>query len=342
MCVRVILVDRRRRSFHTVNHSAALQTGPNPPSRDHDALPGLTILLCSRTVVFAGRGHWLHLTLFATSLARGAAAAAPVTIPVVAPPLEPAEPTEDPKARVGALINEGQALFDTADYVGAIDLWTAAYAVLPDAPHLAAARNLLTYQIAQAHIEAFAIDPQASHLRKAERLLRQYIAALDPSETEARVDAEQRLTAVEARLQAVTPPRAAPRPTPPAPVPAPVVVIPSPVNRQRGPLLLLGGISLGLGGALLISTALSATSSAAIDTERKLAHERGASPAELDRLLARDTRADQATLATAIGGGALIATGIALVVKGSARTRALTAQPALTPGLLGARLNLRF
>jgi hypothetical protein len=87
---------------------------------------------------------------------------------------------------------------------------------------------------------------------------------------------------------------------------------------------------------------LSATFSVHLDTERKLARERGASPAELDRLELRGSRADHATLATALVGGALIATGVALVVKASVRPRALTAQPMLAPGLVGARFSLRF
>lgn len=123
-----------------------------------------------RSVAF---GSWLPLTLLSTSLAGGPTAASPPTTATATATEPTATATrEDPQARVGALINAGQALFDTADYAGAIDHWTAAYARLPDAPHLAAARNLLAYQIAQAHIEAFAVDPQTSHLRKAERLLR--------------------------------------------------------------------------------------------------------------------------------------------------------------------------
>ncbi len=294
----------------------------------------------------------LHLTLLAPPILGGAPAAPlaspSVTTPsvVAAPHTNPGptttQPTEDPQARVGALINQGQALFDTADYVGAIDRWTEAYAQLPDAPHLAAARNLLAYQIAQAQIQAFAMDLQPVHLRKAERLLKQYLAALDSDEIEARADAERRLAAVEVQIQAPTPTDATLDPSRPLKVPAPVVSASPPYHPARGPLLLVGGISLGLGGALLVSTALSATSSANFEDARKLALARDASKAELERLAGHVTRADHATLATAIVGGVLIATGVALVVKGHVRPRTLTAQPMLAPGLLGARLGLRF
>ncbi|MBA3545876.1 MAG: hypothetical protein H0T76_05280, partial [Nannocystis sp.] len=179
-------------------------------------------------MLFTARGPWLHTTLLATSLVSGSAAAAAPRpssrLPQPTAPLEPSTEVDDQArapARVGALINDGQALFDTADYVGAIARWTEAYAQLPDDPHLAAARNLIAYQIAQAHIEAFAMDPQLSHLRKAERLLRQYIAGLDPSEAESFTDAEQRLVAVERQILAATPPPLVLRPTPHAATPAP-------------------------------------------------------------------------------------------------------------------------
>lgn len=283
-------------------------------------------------MVFAAWAHWMHVSLLAASLARGPAAAASQSPPV----------GHAPQARLGALINDGQALFDTADYVGAIDRWTTAYAELPDDPHLAAARNLLAYQIAQAHIEAHAMDRQTGHLRKAERLLRQYIAALDPSESEARADAEQRLAAVEVQIEATPPPTPAPAPTATIRAPVPVVAPPARDPHHRGTLLLSGGIGLGLGAALLAGTAVAAVTSSRIDDERRLARERGASADEQGRLLDRDLRAHRATLATAIVGGALLAAGIALVVKARVRPRALTARPMLAPGLVGARLDLRF
>lgn len=297
------------------------------------------------------------MTLLATSLASGAtatAAAAPVPStrspdPTVS--LDPAAPVEpatlidheaSAQARVGALINEGQALFDTADYVGAIGRWTEAYAHLPDDPHLAAARNLISYQIAQAHIEAFAMDLQPSHLRKAERLLRQYIAGLDPSEIESFTDAEQRLVAVERQIVAATPPPVVLRPAPPTPTPAPD---PRVARRQRlrGPLLLLGGISLGLGGALLIGTTVAAITELGFNSEEhNRAVQRGAGQTELEALRVRETRVHQATIATAVVGSVMLATGIALVVTSRVHKRSLTAQPALTPGFIGARLGLQF
>ncbi len=294
------------------------------------------------------------MTLLATSLASGAtAAAAPVpstrsTEPTAslgaAAPFEPATVISDEasaQARVGALINEGQALFDTADYVGAIGRWTEAYAHLPDDPHLAAARNLISYQIAQAHIEAFAMDLQPSHLRKAERLLRQYIAGLDPTEIESFTDAEQRLVAVERQILAATPPPLVLRPAPPIPTPAPDPRI-ARRQRQRGPLLLLGGIGLGLGLGLLIGTTVSASTELDLVKEQHRAVRRGAGQAELEALLERETRAHQATIATAVVGSLMLATGIALVITSRAHKRSLTAQPAVTPSFIGARLGLRF
>jgi len=302
-------------------------------------------------VLFTARGPWLHTTLLATSLAtasvpgpaRGAAAAQPSEAagapePGLEPPAGSGDATAGAQARVGALINQGQARFDTADYVGAIERWTEAYAQLPDDPHLAAARNLLAYQIAQAHLEAHTIDARLTHLRKAERLLRQYIAALDPSEAEARSDAEHRLHAVQARLAAETPPPAPIRPAP-APEPAPVVLR---APRPRGPLLLLGGLSLGLGGALLLGSAGSAAARVRLDDEARRAARDGVRAAEFELLLARGNRAHQATIVTGVVGGVMVAAGVALVVTSRVRKRALIARPTVAPGLVGAALHLRF
>ena len=303
-------------------------------------------------MLLAARGPWLLSSLLTLALARGAPAA-PTPAPVrreASGPLEPGgavqapaadAPAEDPLVRVGALINDGQTLFDTADYAGAIDRWTQAYALLPDAPDIAATRNLLAYQIAQAYIEADAVDPQPSHLRKAERLLTQYIEGLDPAEVESRTAAEQTRADLRARLLTLEPPPTAVKPAP-APEPAPA---PTPVptdSKRRSPLTLIGGISLGLGGALLIGTAVAAAYGANVDKDGEDAVAHGAGAAELDALLARGTKANTAAIATAIAGSVLVATGLALVITGRVRKRPVAAAPALAPGFVGVALRARF
>jgi len=176
---------------------------------------------------------------------------------------EGTEGIDDPMSRVASLINGGQALFDTADFTGAIDKWTQAYAELPDSADILTARNLLTYQIAQAHIEAHAIDGQPTHLRKAERLLSRYIEGLAPEEAEARASAELLRDKLRAQIATAPPPLviAEAPPPPPSAIDAP---------RRASPLTLAGEISLGFGAAALLVTMIAAFEGRRVDRDGDL------------------------------------------------------------------------
>lgn len=102
----------------------------------------------------------------------------------VPPPVAHAAPAGDATLeKVGALVQDGQTRFDTADYAGAIELWTQAYAALPEDPSYSKRRNVLAYQIARACAEAYTLDPgQILYLRKAERLFDNYLKTIDPSD----------------------------------------------------------------------------------------------------------------------------------------------------------------
>ena len=274
----------------------------------------------------------------------GPAAAAPDVVPLrrdtadvpLAVSLDGAQGVDDPMVRVAALINEGQVLFDTADFTGAIDRWTQAYAALPDDPDIVAARNLLTYQIAQAHIEAHAIDGQPSHLRKAERLLTRYIEGLEIGEVEVRSAAEDLRDDLRARIDAAGPPvvaaelRALPLP---APMDAP---------RRASPWAIAGGVSLGLGGALLVGTAIAAIEGVRIDRDGERAVGRGAGAAELDELLRRGVRANQAAIGTAVAGALLLTAGTALLITGRVRRSPVAAAPTVGVGFVGMAFAGRF
>lgn len=273
-----------------------------------------------------------------------AAGAAPGPTPVyrtadevpLAVTLHGTEGGADPMARVAALINEGQVLFDTADFSGAIDRWTQAYAALPDDPDIVAARNLLTYQIAQAHIEAHAIDGEPSHLRKAERLLTRYIEALEIGEVEVRNAAENLRDDLQARIDAAGPPvvAAAPRP----------ILAPVPVVRSRSPdpWTVSGGVGLGLGGALLVGTAIAAIEGIRIDRDGAQAVTRGADAAELAGLLRRGTQANQAAIGTAVAGALMLTAGTALLITGRVKRRPVAASPTVGVGFVGLALAGRF
>jgi hypothetical protein len=294
-------------------------------------------------VLVAARGGW-RVVSAVVALVGQTAAAAPTIEPIrrdvddvpLAVSSAGTEGVDDPMARVAALINDGQVLFDTADFTGAIDRWTQAYAALPDDPDIVAARNLLTYQIAQAHIEAYAIDGQPSHLRKAERLLTRYIEGLEVGEVDVRNAAENLREDLRARIDAAGPPVVA---AAPAPVPVPIA---ADRPRRASPWTIAGGVGLGLGGALLVGTGVAAVEGIRTDRDGERAAAGGASEAELDALLRRGTRANQAAIGTAVAGALLLTAGAALLITGRVRRSPVAAAPTVGIGFVGMSFAGRF
>jgi len=299
--------------------------------------------------VGAGGQRWVAIVMM--TLMTAVTAMTAVARPALSAPVAPQtrQPTEvplavshdgtegidDPMFRVASLINAGQALFDTADFTGAIDKWTQAYAELPDSPDILTARNLLTYQIAQAHIEAHAIDGQPTHLRKAERLLSRYIEGLAPEEGQARLSAEKLREDLRVQIATAPPPVVIAEASPPPP---PQVDVP----RRGTPLTLAGGITLGFGGALLIGTVIAAIEGRRVDRDGERAVMRGAEAAELDELLTRGTRANQAAIGTAVVGAVLVTTGVALLITDRLRRGPIALAPNLGRGVVGLTFAARF
>lgn len=135
-------------------------------------------------------------------------------------------PDEDPAlAESRNLYDEGKAKFDTFDYEGAVDLWTKAYAKLPESE--AGVRNAMVYNIATAQEKAYELDKDVQHLRQAVLLLEQYVKNYKvmfkkTPETKAEVDkAEGRIAQLKERIaraergEDATPPPT--EGTPPAP-----------------------------------------------------------------------------------------------------------------------------
>jgi tetratricopeptide (TPR) repeat protein len=115
-------------------------------------------------------------------------------------------PDEDPAlAESRALYEEGKAKFDTFDFEGAVDLWTKAYAKLPDSE--TGVRNAMVYNIATAQEKAYELDKDVQHLRQAVLLLEQYIKSykvlhVRTPETKAEVQrAQERIAALQERIE---------------------------------------------------------------------------------------------------------------------------------------------
>lgn len=150
----------------------------------------------------------------ATTVAVGptVASAAPAK-PKTAPGAEPAQPVQpvpaeagDPLTTAQQLYDRGRAKFETADYRAAIELWTEAYATVPDTPQGNQVKVLLIYNLATAREKAFDVSRDPGELRQAQILLRNFeqsIVALygEGEEAEAeRVKVQERIAALDGRL----------------------------------------------------------------------------------------------------------------------------------------------
>lgn len=276
-------------------------------------------------------------------------------------------------AAIGELAQEAQTRFETADYAGAIDLWTEAYAALPQESEYAQQRSVLVYQIAQACVEAYALDPQALYLRKAERLYISYQETIDPSDTETLAEVESTIADLRAKIAAVDPdPATEDAPKDPR---AGEAQVEDPVEDQsigdegdgsattsevpsgepsaersggRG-LTIAGAVLVGLGAASLGAMTYGLVWGGRVDDRGDAAKAAGETDAEVYRgLLSEGTTANRLAIGAGAAGAVAIATGATLlgVGLGKRRTRSSDRDIAWAPvGVArggGLALRLRF
>jgi hypothetical protein len=171
------------------------------------------------------------------------------------------------------LYEKGKAKYDTFDYNGAIDMWTEAYAIVPD--DAAKTRNLLAYNIATAQEKAYEVDNDVSHLKTAKLLLESYIAnykAINKKTPEAKAEvakAEDRIAGLQAAIEAhegKAAPEPAPAPAlqsnePPPETPAPPKQEDPPevaAEKRKAKGMIAGGYaSMGVGLAMLVASGIS-------------------------------------------------------------------------------------
>lgn len=128
--------------------------------------------------------------------------------PLVAVAVEDAPPpTEDEFERARGLYQQGEARFATADFIGAIELWTEAFSSVPDSTDAARIKALLIYNIATARERAYEVTGDLTHLRQAKVLMVGYaesIPALFGDTPEAEVERgkiTERLNAITAQIE---------------------------------------------------------------------------------------------------------------------------------------------
>ncbi|KIG13076.1 hypothetical protein DB30_00541 [Enhygromyxa salina] len=233
------------------------------------------------------------------------------------------------------IFRQGQAKYETADYAGAIELWTAAYALVGSSTENASIKALLIYNLAQAHLKAFDLDKDKIHLKQALQLLQSFrsnLSLLHEDQEQLATETtkvEARIAEIEGMLADLERPASEP-----TPVPAPTV---EPAQdggeadedlRSGTPLIAAGGTVAGLGallgvvgivGGLMASNANDISDLAPDDLSGR--EDRFASGRAGNTML----------IVGSVGAGVLVPTGLALVVVGVLRNKKIDRRSAALP-----------
>ncbi|MBK8266627.1 MAG: hypothetical protein IPK80_35545 [Nannocystis sp.] len=243
---------------------------------------------------------------------------------------------EEPLTEARALYQRGITKFETADYAGAIELWTDAYARVPATPETVEVKILILYNLATAHEMAFEVDGEPSHLRQSLILLDGFEGSLEAAYDDPEAIASERAR-IDERRAAITAKLAAGGDKAPADDKAPTD------DKARG-LTIAGATLLGLGGAgLALMTAGLVMSASANDIS-------DLQPSQIDERTERFQRGrlgETLGIAGAAAAGGLLITGAILLTVGAARARKAGDGRArwgasAGPGLVGLGLRARF
>lgn len=271
-----------------------------------------------------------------------------------APP-EPPSAEEQAVEQAQRLFDEGATKFETADYAGAIELWTEAFGLVPNVPEYAPIKAKLIANLAAAQERAYGVDGQVSHLNQARILIERYHAALDEiylDEVEREKElawVDERLSKIDAELKVVADREAAERAAAERAAAERAAADRASVEPRRPPgqgLMITGSVLTGLGvaglGVMVGGMVVGRQNDDISDLPTN----------DLD------TRADRFrmgrlgnTLAIAggVGAGVLLGAGVALLVVGLQKRRAagkeaaaITVAPTFGGGRVGVSLLGRF
>lgn len=266
------------------------------------------------------RTSYLRLAALATCVSLVCASFVPAVALATAP-------ESSANAEAEAMFRRGQAKYETADYNGAINLWTEAYALVESTPETASIKALLLYNLAQAHVKAYELDEDAVHLKQAQQLLQSFRNNLELLyEDKAQLDEETKK--VDESLAEIETMLAASKPVeyqqPPLGEPPPPVIEPEPepvaddIDRTHPgrPLIVTGGVLIGIGvgsGAVAIVGAvlgLGANDIAGLDPDDLAAREQQFGTGRMGNVLAA---------VGTVGVGVLFPIGGALIGLGAKR-----------------------
>jgi hypothetical protein len=260
------------------------------------------------------------------------------------------EGEEDPVEQAQRLFDEGATKFETADYIGAIELWTEAFGLVPSVPENAPIKAKLIANIAAAQERAYQVDKQVGHLNQAKILIERYrdgLAEIYRDELEREKElawVNERLEKIDAELEAVADREAAEKAAAErAAAERAAADRPEPPPPGRG-LVIGGSVLAGVGAAGL-----------GVMVGGMVIGSRNDDISDLPTN-DLDTRADRyrmgrlgnaLAIAGGVGGGVLLSVGVALLVVGLKKNRAadqdtakLTLVPTFDATGLGAGLGL--
>jgi tetratricopeptide (TPR) repeat protein len=262
-----------------------------------------------------------------------------LALPVSAQAATVAVEGEEDEAR--ALYEQGLGRYETADYLGAIDLWTQAFTLLPNDAEFASVKADIIYNLARARERQYDVDNDPAQLRQALILLDQYIESLpslyaDPGEVDQqRSKAQQVRDDIQARLDEHEKAEATKQVGSPAPAKQ---------DEDKDPgrgLVLTGAALTAIGGAALgVSAAGMVLGNQANDIS-------DLDPADVDgrrEQFDRGRTMNLMAISAGVGAGLLIGTGVALLVVGKKKGKESQARvlPFASPTLAGLSASGRF
>jgi tetratricopeptide (TPR) repeat protein len=251
------------------------------------------------------------------------------------------------------LYEEGTAMYDSADYSGAIEKFTKALGIVTSVNGDDRTRLTLLYNIAAAHEKGFSIDKDISHLRQALELYKRYRDfAQTTGDLGEELDVETRIAKLERRLRTrdqVEANRAANRKVPPPPVTA-VPEADWKKPRNTGIALVAVGGAVTIGGVIMAVTGSRFEANAQAQVDKLAAM--GVPPTdpawiEGEAFVQSEKKKGNALMGTgatlAIVGAAGVGVGAYFLVKSKKlRNGSVSVIPALSPGFAGIQISGSF
>lgn len=273
------------------------------------------------------------------------------------PPSSARAAEEDAVAVARELYDRGTAKFETADYEGAIELWTDAYARLPTSPETIDIKILILYNLATAREKAYEVDGELSHLRQALVLLDGFEKSIPSIYEEGEAaDAEaarvaERKAAIKAQLDAAEAKQAAASKDPKEPRDPKEPTTPPPSRPPGRSQVILGATFIGVGVAGLgVMTTGLVLGSQANDLSSLDPGDIGGRRDQFDR----GRLGNSLAVVGVVLGATMVATGAVFLGFGAAKNRkhgkgrgveagpSAAAAPFVAPGLAGVGVTGRF